>query len=206
MEQGLRFGSMLPYADTAFKEGYAVIVCNPTANTVTITDPQTGAQQQASAVFAWKDNLAGTREITSSLQCCTPGDVDHTECDDHVWNTDAGDDDAADDDDDLGPGGCIQVPIEGSSTPEQHVMWVYSHLIVRSSAEHVFLIGYGYGAKLCKEILLQSLMVRPLGTLWYIHAVLYYYSPLWCEAAGTGALVTPYRVLVCSTKPSGCTL
>ena len=29
MEQGLRFGSMLPYIDRAVKRDYAVVVCNP---------------------------------------------------------------------------------------------------------------------------------------------------------------------------------
>ncbi len=38
IDQGLRFGTMLPYVDTAYREGFAVIICNPAATTAPYTD------------------------------------------------------------------------------------------------------------------------------------------------------------------------
>lgn len=46
------------------------------------------------------------------------------------------------------------------ATAEEHVAWVYDHLLTRAQAEHVALVGYGHGARLCKEVLLRSLTVR----------------------------------------------
>lgn len=53
-----------------------------------------------------------------------------------------------------------QIPIQGSSTPEEHVTWVYDNLITRSSAEHVFLLGFAQGGALCKNIVERAIAVR----------------------------------------------
>lgn len=46
VEQGLRHGSMLPYVDTAIKQDYAVIICNPLVNAAAVKDPNTGLMQK----------------------------------------------------------------------------------------------------------------------------------------------------------------
>lgn len=38
MEEGLRHGSMLPYVDTATRQGYGVVILNPNANFVFLKD------------------------------------------------------------------------------------------------------------------------------------------------------------------------
>lgn len=39
--------------------------------------------------------------------------------------------------------------------------WVYDHMLTQAQADHVVLVGYGHGARLCKEMLRRSLTVRP---------------------------------------------
>lgn len=53
-----------------------------------------------------------------------------------------------------------QMPIEGAATPEEHMAWVYDHMLTQARADHVVLVGYGHGARLCKEMLRRSLTVR----------------------------------------------
>jgi hypothetical protein len=55
-----------------------------------------------------------------------------------------------------------QVPIEGSASPKEHIAWAFDNMISRCQAEHVVLVGYAYGALLCKEMLARSLAVRPI--------------------------------------------
>lgn len=38
--------------------------------------------------------------------------------------------------------------------------WVYDHMLTQARADHVVLVGYGHGARLCKEMLRRSLTVR----------------------------------------------
>jgi hypothetical protein len=49
-------------------------------------------------------------------------------------------------------------PIEGSASPEEHVLSVYESYVRQTAATHLLLLGYGHGAVLCKEIL----QVRPV--------------------------------------------
>lgn len=51
IDQGLRFGTMLPYVDTAYREGFAVIICNPAATSV-----------------AYKDGKGATHKVYTSMR------------------------------------------------------------------------------------------------------------------------------------------
>lgn len=49
--------------------------------------------------------------------------------------------------------------IEGSASPEEHVLSVYESYVRQTAATHLLLLGYGNGAVLCKEVL-QVRLVR----------------------------------------------
>lgn len=56
-----------------------------------------------------------------------------------------------------------KVSIQGSSSPEEHTLFVWDNFIApQTSATHIALVGYGNGASLCKEIL-QRQIVRSQG-------------------------------------------
>jgi hypothetical protein len=45
-----------------------------------------------------------------------------------------------------------KIPIPESSFPEEHTMWVYENYVSHAQARNIFLLGYGNGAILCKEM------------------------------------------------------
>lgn len=56
------------------------------------------------------------------------------------------------------PTGRMQkVPIDGSSSPEEHILYVWDNIIPDSQARKICLVGYGNGAILCK--VLHSLII-----------------------------------------------
>ncbi len=112
IEQGLRFGTMLPYVDTAYREGFAVVICNPA--TIPPPNPPAPEPAQDSSASSSTGSIGRERKPSTVVDGNTP-------------------------------------------TPEEHVAWVYDHLLTQAQAQHVVLVGYSHGAKLCKEMVRRSL-------------------------------------------------
>ncbi|KAJ7408143.1 hypothetical protein WISP_122436 [Willisornis vidua] len=47
------------------------------------------------------------------------------------------------------------IPKRGSSSPEEHTMYVWDHFILRSAAKHVAFIAHGYGGLVFVDLLMQ---------------------------------------------------
>eukprot|EP00614_Pseudopedinella_elastica_P030399 CAMPEP_0172641112 /NCGR_PEP_ID=MMETSP1068-20121228/225878_1 /TAXON_ID=35684 /ORGANISM="Pseudopedinella elastica, Strain CCMP716" /LENGTH=452 /DNA_ID=CAMNT_0013454619 /DNA_START=136 /DNA_END=1491 /DNA_ORIENTATION=- len=131
LDHGLKAGSMLGCLERAHEEGYGVIVLNPNCNSVALP-PEVAARCEQDAAES-EDTRATLRKYarrrsSSSLLLDTSG------------------------------ARLVKVAIEGSGSPEEHALALWKSLVLdRKFAGEVYLLSYGNGSSLAKELLLSTL-------------------------------------------------
>lgn len=55
-------------------------------------------------------------------------------------------------------GGARKIQIPDSSSPEEHTLGVWDNLVAASAAREVYLLAYGNGSTLAKDIMLRQLV------------------------------------------------
>ena len=139
MDKGLRVGTVLPYVEKAFADGYAVLILRPNTNSVyidvdsnaTVNDPNISEQFANATNISTPDNTSGGPGIAAAPVVSK-----------------------------------VKVLIKGSESPESHVISVWENVLPQAlNCEHLALLGYGNGASLCHSLYLKSILSHDMNII-----------------------------------------
>jgi hypothetical protein len=162
LDYGLDKGTILPYVEEAISKGYAVMILRPDTNSIKVED--------LSEFNVLTPDKNSNNEDSSLIKMVSYNSTESPGLNFHDFSDDITSEEIITDSSDGNNSPVIirgvkrkipkRIYIEGSETPEIHVLGVWDSIIAKTEGvvKHIALLGFGRGVGLCKEVFIRQMV------------------------------------------------